>query len=488
MQREGNQLSRGVMRAVLLASAAVLVLLLLFYLIVQNANRNKAYQTSELLIDRVGIIIDNNDDRTQALVDSLKEDYITRAKSIAYLLERQPEMGNDIDALSEITEVMLVDEIHLFDTTGTIVSGTVPRYYGYSFDSGEQIGFFKPMLSDKTLSLCQDVTPNTAEGKSMMYALCWNRSGTAMVQVGIEPVRLLNELHAVAIPEVLANIASYEGTKTIVADADSGLVEGSTGVRQAGEHLSDMGIDLEGRNLEEATRFTATIDGERCYCAAQLHGAYVIVVAQSVRVANEGMATTMGVAFLYLVLTAVAISYIVRRMTAAIIEEHRNANVDQMTDLLNRRAYESALQELRGAPLPSDLVYVSMDLNGLKQANDTLGHEAGDKLISCASRCMKQTLGEHGNVYRIGGDEFAALITAKDDPELQLMLRAFRIMMEDVSREEGIELSVSTGPVMASEHPEMSIDELAKAADQRMYESKRRYYEMSGHDRRARRR
>ena len=143
MQREGNQLSKGVMRAVLLASAAVLVLLLLFYLIVQNANRNKAYQTSELLIDRVGIIIDNNDDRTQALVDSLKEDYITRAKSIAYLLERQPEMGNDIDALSEITEVMLVDEIHLFDTTGTIVSGTVPRYYGYSFDSGEQIGFWQ---------------------------------------------------------------------------------------------------------------------------------------------------------------------------------------------------------------------------------------------------------------------------------------------------------------------------------------------------------
>ena len=70
--------------------------------------------------------------------------------------------------LSRIAELMRIDEIHVFDESGTIFSGTVPRYYGYSFDSGEQMAYFKPMLDDKTLSMCQDVTPNTAESKSMM--------------------------------------------------------------------------------------------------------------------------------------------------------------------------------------------------------------------------------------------------------------------------------------------------------------------------------
>lgn len=56
---------------------------------------------------------------------------------------------------------------------------SVPKYYGYNFDSGEQIEYFKPMLTDKTLTMCQDVTPNTSEGKEMMYAITWNEAGIA---------------------------------------------------------------------------------------------------------------------------------------------------------------------------------------------------------------------------------------------------------------------------------------------------------------------
>ena len=52
---------------------------------------------------------------------------------------------------------MSIDEIHIFDKTGKIYSGTVPKYYGYNFNSGKQIGYFKPMLKNKTLTMCQDV-------------------------------------------------------------------------------------------------------------------------------------------------------------------------------------------------------------------------------------------------------------------------------------------------------------------------------------------
>ena len=58
----------------------------------------------------------------------------------------------------------------------TSVSGTHPQYYGYSFDSGEQMNYFKPMLKDKSLKMVQDIEPNTAEHKLMQYSAMWNLS------------------------------------------------------------------------------------------------------------------------------------------------------------------------------------------------------------------------------------------------------------------------------------------------------------------------
>jgi len=489
VRKKSSRWSKNLLgQAGLVSIAAVLALLLLCYFLLSGANKSRAYEASELLIEQVGSIIDNNEELTKTLVGSLKEDYITRAKSIAYLLECEPEITDDRDELSHISKLISVDEINIFDTTGTIVSGTVPKYYGYSFDSGEQIAYFAPMLKDKELSMCQDVTPNTAEGKAMMYAICWNESGTAMVQVGIEPLRLINELNEVSIPEVLNNITPYKGAEILVADAKTGSVVGCTNPNHVDKNLDTVGLDLEGQDIEEFHHFSATIEGKRLYCTAQRHNQYIILVMQDVGVVNANMGSTLTIAFSYLALTAVVIALIVHRMTSTILEEQRNANVDQLSDLLNRRAYESALQEFDEGPLPQNLVYVSMDLNGLKDANDSLGHEAGDKLIQGASRCMGEKLGSHGRVFRVGGDEFVALIEAADDAELQLILREFRIKMEDVSREENIELSVSYGTAMASEFPDATIAELAKIADKRMYESKRRYYEMAGHDRRASRR
>ena len=51
-----------------------------------------------------------------------------------------------------------------------------------------------------------------------------------------------------------------------------------------------------------------------------------------------------------------------------------------------------------------------MDLNGLKEANDNIGHEAGDELIIGASKCMDNAFSGLGRTYRVGGDEFVALL------------------------------------------------------------------------------
>ena len=92
----------------------------------------------------------------------------------------------------------------------------------------------------------------------------------------------------------------------------------------------------------------------------------------------------------------------------------RIALQDGLTECFNRKAYVDDTSNL-SSEYPNDFVYISMDVNGLKVVNDSLGHEAGDELIIGACKCINESMKSHGDLYRTGGDEFIALIKASDD-------------------------------------------------------------------------
>ena len=197
-------------KIVFLALGLILMVLVIQMAILNWINNKNTAKMSEVLLDRVVNVIEKNEDDEKNMITSLKEDYIVRAKAVAYIINANPDAENNVDELKKIANLMSVDEIHLFDTTGKIYSGTIPEYYGYNFDSGDQMEYFKPMLEDITLTMCQDVTPNTSEGKKMMYAITWDETGTRMVQVGIEPVRLLNEVKQNEISSIVENMPEPE--------------------------------------------------------------------------------------------------------------------------------------------------------------------------------------------------------------------------------------------------------------------------------------
>ncbi len=161
----------------------------------------------------------------------------------------------------------------------------------------------------------------------------------------------------------------------------------------------------------------------------------------------------------------------------------RLSNTDRLTGCLNRRAYEDALAELKKRPPDEDFVYVSTDVNGLKQVNDGLGHLAGDELLCGASECLLNSLGELGSIYRIGGDEFVALLTA-DEAALAGALDALRATTDGWRGHCAEKLSISVGCAARRELPDALLDELVKTADARMYEAKREHYQKQGLDRR----
>ena len=156
---------------------------------------------------------------------------------------------------------------------------------------------------------------------------------------------------------------------------------------------------------------------------------------------------------------------------------------DELTTLLNRRAYEEETAEYEGKNLPDDLVYISLDINGLKGVNDNLGHAAGDELIINSAKIIRAGLGTIGKVFRTGGDEFMAIVRA----DAKTLEGAFAAMDELIKNYKGsydYELAISKGAASVSEFNGATLKELAHEADVRMYADKERYYRETGKDRR----
>ena len=124
-------------------------------------------QNAQRIFEQIGQILDENTKELERIRKEYEARCLNAARTVAYILEYNPEARQDTEELKKIAVGVEVDEIHIFDEKGVIVAGTHPEYYGYSVESGEQIGFFKPLLTDKSLELVQDVTPNTAEGKQV---------------------------------------------------------------------------------------------------------------------------------------------------------------------------------------------------------------------------------------------------------------------------------------------------------------------------------
>lgn len=159
-------------------------------------------------------------------------------------------------------------------------------------------------------------------------------------------------------------------------------------------------------------------------------------------------------------------------------EQKKLSHTDNLTGLGNRWAYEEDLLRLGFIPEDSDFVYVSADVNGLKIVNDNLGHAAGDELLSGAAQCLKQCLGPYGSVFRIGGDEYAALIYTKLD-KLELIEKDLRDTVSGWRGERVQDLSISVGCASRREFPNLSVQDLAQKADERMYRAKALHYSTS---------
>lgn len=282
-------------------------------------NRHSAWIASEMILQQLEDVIEENKESYQTLLETLKEDYTLRAEIVANLLEMEERLYQTTEEYRKIAKQLRVDEIHIINTGGCIVAGTNPEYFGYSFSSGEQMGYFKPMLTDKTLSMCQDMVPNTAEGKMMMYAIVWNSSDTAMIQIGITPSRLLAKMNSASVENLVRQMPITSGMNIFLLNATTGKMLATTRQDVLLYELQDSDRLGDGK-LQEGKRYrtSAKISGKKQYLVYEKYGEYNLAVSYGILEANQNLIYVAATMFLVLVLSFLFVFYVTERSIAAI--------------------------------------------------------------------------------------------------------------------------------------------------------------------------
>ena len=145
---------------------------------------------------------------------------------------------------------------------------------------------------------------------------------------------------------------------------------------------------------------------------------------------------------------------------------------DPLTGLYNRQAFFDDEKTLG----PSVNAIASIDLNGLKRTNDTLGHSAGDAALKDVADAIFAAKSKTCYAYRVGGDEFVILFTKTTEEETLSMVRTFKETLAKKGH------SVSLG--LAFRSPGESPAALLKRSDEAMYAEKSAFYRDSPFDRR----
>lgn len=146
------------------------------------------------------------------------------------------------------------------------------------------------------------------------------------------------------------------------------------------------------------------------------------------------------------------------------------ATVDMLTGLKNRNSYQQDVRKL-SEQMHQSLCCIYMDVNGLHEMNNHLGHAAGDEMLRAVGRSMRNHFGDEYS-YRLGGDEFVTFCRDMPRDEADQKLENFLQDMNDQHYQ------ISVGSYW--ENTALQIDTMVSNAEKKMYENKRRYYEKKG--------
>ena len=191
---------------------------------------------------------------------------------------------------------------------------------------------------------------------------------------------------------------------------------------------------------------------------------------------DTAMCTRIGLIIFVIILATYELNNIIdiNAKSAQAEIKDKLAHVDGLTGLYNRLSFTETEDEIRKAK-QGKYVVIQFDINFLKTVNDTYGHSEGDRYIITAADIINKSFSEYGKCFRIGGDEFFAILSGKDpEKDFEAGLEIFDKLVKEYNENNDlpVPLQIAHGKSVYVPGKE-SLEEAEKAADKLMYERKK---------------
>lgn len=153
---------------------------------------------------------------------------------------------------------------------------------------------------------------------------------------------------------------------------------------------------------------------------------------------------------------------------------------DPLTGCLNRLAFNKLFSIFYEEHVNqnNEITFTYIDINHLKEVNDTLGHHTGDKYLTIFAEAIKMQLDYDSVFYRIGGDEFVLINVNSTDLRIIELLAKAQDSLTESSNALGFKGSFSYGLVTTKDIQGLSVDDILKLSDERMYGMKRKHHSL----------
>lgn len=230
--------------------------------------------------------------------------------------------------------------------------------------------------------------------------------------------------------------------------------QGYIAVQKAYECLVTQSVDAEWIQIPSSVVFASHLETSRVGHASSLNSIFETLVRQrTLQLRNYKEA-----------------------LEAANARWMRLAELDPLTDVLNRRKFEEILGfEASRATEAAPLSLLMIDVDHFKSLNDLLGHPAGDQALKTIAKSIKDSCRETDVVARIGGDEFATILRGADAADARAMQeRVLNCIKEArLAGHPEVRLSITVG-MATMPGDARTADELVDSADRSLYDLKRR--------------
>lgn len=318
----------------ILMIAMSLLLLLGYTYIINNLvlERNKL---SNEKLNQITATIESNEVELDALTQSLDESYLLRARAVAYLIEKDASILEDVSQLQRITELLDVDDVHVTDENGIIAYSSVPENIGLDFHENEQTLGFLPILYGEKDYVIQEIRPNAAEGKLMQYIGVKRPDQAGIVQVGLKPTRLLEAQKRNQYSYMLDRIPTDAEEDIFIVNRTEEVFFGHTNQNiNAESKLYEYNYTME-ELLDCQDGKILHLEGKDRYVVTRLYEDIVLGISISKEAIYGTRAKEMLAVLIYLLIVGVVVSYAVNKVLYKTVIRGIHTIVDDLEEIGN---------------------------------------------------------------------------------------------------------------------------------------------------------